>query len=71
LAGRATIYKRLQNGENAGRTNVFVSTFSFYQHRNGLPPQEAFETFIASWRALMTMPGFRVQWRRNRASFHG
>ncbi|MBV9045307.1 MAG: hypothetical protein JO348_12245 [Alphaproteobacteria bacterium] len=53
------------------RAQFYHAEDSFYQHQNGLLTEEAFDTFIASWRGLMAMPGFRVQWRRNRASFQG
>ena len=62
---------QLMQFRSYARAQFYHAEDSFYQHRSGLLSQEAFETFIASWRALMRMPGFRVQWRRNRASFHG
>ena len=42
---------------------------SYYQHEDGLLSDLAFQSFEASVRSWVSLPGWRVGWRRNRSRY--
>jgi hypothetical protein len=44
---------------------------SFYQHEDGLLPEQAFATMVAGARLVATSPGYRVAWKAARRNHPG